>query len=114
MTGIAILVFVFCCLLGIVLFVAGTGLARQWMISRRKAMAIKMGAPRVMIYPEHYQPLETVRAKLEPLPFYPETVCPHDGFYDTHIMAAPRPHVDHADAITVRRCKNCGHIWSEK
>ncbi len=114
MIAIAMLAFVGCMFLGIVIAVAGTAIARQWMLLRRKSKALRMGAPKVMIWPNSYQPLELIKAVHPPLPFYPETVCPHCGFYDTHTMAMPRPMVDNTNAVTVRRCKDCKHIWGEK
>lgn len=112
--GIAVLVLCGLILIAIVGTAASLAIARQWRMLKRKSKAIRMGAPKVMIWPNSYQPLDKEKAVHAPLPFYPETVCPHCGFYDTHTMAAPRPMIDNTNAATVRRCKDCGHIWGEK
>ena len=113
MIGLVILITI-----GIIIFCAGIGVAAHqlyiaWMRAARKIRALQTGAPSCMIWPQHYQPLETHHAWRVPLEFEAQTVCPHCGNYETHNMSKPTIH-DHADAATVRRCGMCGHIWGEK
>lgn len=114
MIAIAVLTFVIAALIGIAVIVGAQLVMHQWRMLKRKSKALRMGAPRVMIWPNSYQPLALDKAVYDPLPFYPETVCPHCGFYDSHTMAQPMPVRDHPLAITVRRCKDCNHVWGEK
>lgn len=113
MIGIVLLILIVA-VVGIALIgAAGWRIHLEWMRARRKIRALQTGAPSCIIWPNHYQPMETVKAWREPLQFEAQTVCPHCGNYATHTLAEPTIE-DHEDAVTVRRCGICGHIWGEK